>query len=215
MSTGNVTVYYTDITECDAAALLASFGNAMEPKRLTAIHRVKNTNVKKQMICAGALIVKVLEEWGYRASDIAYKEHGKPYLPASEDFFFNLSHSGNLIMLAVGNTELGADIQKDVSYRESLVNRITQKCERIGREEEYREHLNRVWAIKESFTKLTGEGIGLDFSTILYENPGDYLLVTCDGRRPAFCKPVCVHSDYEAFVCTYSDFIVTAKKTEL
>lgn len=211
MDKKEITVYYTDTKEADAERLLVVYRDDMEQKRITSIDKCSNINVRKQMICAGALVAKVLKEKGFCASDITYGEHGKPFLNR-EDVFFNLSHSGSILMLAWGDMEIGADVQKSVTFKQNLVNKITCEGERTGREDEYRNHLNRVWAVKESYTKLTGEGIGLDFSTIRYESVGDGLKITCEGRQPAFCRSIDLHTDYEAFVSAYCDFSVTAVK---
>lgn len=214
MNSKEITVYFADISTSDAEKLLETYGTNMEPRRRASIEKCTNTKVKKLMVGAGSLVSRVLSEYGYKGSDIAYKEHGKPYL-RDEKLFFNLSHSGNRLMLAVSAFEIGADIQKKVPYRENLVKRITKESERIGRTEEYEKHLNRVWAIKESYTKLTGEGLGLDFSLIDYSYNGDAISITCEGRSDAVCRMIFINEDYEACVSAYNDFSVTVVSMEL
>ena len=43
---------------------------------------------------------------------IANGPYGKPYLPDVTDFHFNLSHSGQYVVLAIGHLPLGVDVER-------------------------------------------------------------------------------------------------------
>lgn len=93
-----------------------------------------------------------------------YGERGKPYF---EDIplYFNLSHSGDYVLCAVSEREVGADIQRFQPVDAmKLAKRFfpEPECEALSRCEgtqERQELFFRLWARKEAYGKLTGEGV--------------------------------------------------------
>ena len=87
------------------------------------------------------------QEYGFREiPDFQKTSSGKPFFRGENMPFFNLSHSGNFVGCALHDREIGLDIQK-----------LTDFC--------------RIWAMKESAVKLTGEGITGNFREILTLHP--------------------------------------------
>lgn len=93
-----------------------------------------------------------------------YGEKGKPYL-REYPLFFNLSHSGEYVVCAVSDGEIGVDIQKCSSLN---VMRIAarffseEECralEACATEEEKRQSFFRLWVRKEAYGKFLGKGI--------------------------------------------------------
>lgn len=86
--------------------------------------------------------------------------NGKPYLADHSELFLNLSHSGDYVVLALSNHEVGVDIQKWRPVSDSLMKRILhiQEPYDIGEE-----GLFSIWTAKEAFVKCTGEGLHKDF----------------------------------------------------
>ncbi|MBQ6889067.1 MAG: 4'-phosphopantetheinyl transferase superfamily protein [Lachnospiraceae bacterium] len=94
-----------------------------------------------------------------------YGKNGKPSLVHYPSIHFNVSHSGDYVIAAFDRQPVGIDIQehrqlKDSTARHFLtaweLEQATMQAENGNREE----ILCRLWAIKESYVKLTGEGIG-------------------------------------------------------
>lgn len=93
-----------------------------------------------------------------------YGQDGKPYLEGEKKPFYSLSHSGNYVLCAIGDREVGADIQvyrDDKNYR--LAKRYFTGAE-AGRmeeaaKEEQKELFYRFWTAKEAYVKLTGKGL--------------------------------------------------------
>ena len=119
-------------------------------------------------------------------------EHGKPYLADHPELAFNLSHSADRLMIAVGwNCQLGVDIEK---YKKRInLSGLVDKC--FAEEEaaywnklpEIKKipEFYRFWTRKEAFVKTTGHGIalGLNYCVINPENPAEFL------RVPEKCGP--------------------------
>lgn len=93
-----------------------------------------------------------------------YGKKGKPYL-REYPFYFNLSHSGEYVVCAVSDQEIGADIQQCVSVNvQRLAGRFfsAEECRALAScetEEEMRQFFFRLWVRKEAYGKLIGEGI--------------------------------------------------------
>lgn len=87
-------------------------------------------------------------------------EHGKPYLPDDPQVHFNLSHSGNRVMCAVSAHACGCDVEQ-ISHKKKQIDMVI----RCLAESEQRlaavsaVHFYRIWTLKESILKLSGEGI--------------------------------------------------------
>lgn len=201
MNINSVDLFFANISNVKTEEVKSRYIDRIEKKRREAFERCSNVNRKKEIICAGAFLSLVLEKYGHASSEIQYGLHEKPYIEGS-DFFFNMSHSGNLLMLAVSAKPVGADVQKKVSYREPLAKRIFSFAEF---ESFPREDLGLVWAIKESFSKLTGEGIGIDFSDIQYTSEGDCYKIACKDVS-GICRCVYKTDNYTACVSATEDF---------
>lgn len=97
--------------------------------------------------------------------------YGKPFL-RGEDLVFNLSHSRQWAVLAVGiNCDLGVDVES-TSDRRSILDIAKHyfhadeiaTLTSITDEDEQKDYFFRLWTLKESFLKALGTGIstGLD-----------------------------------------------------
>ena len=203
-----VDVFFADTTKTDFEALLTEYKEQLEQDRIVRIERANNPGRKKELAAAGVLLHKVLKMYGRKSKDVLLTKEGKPYLK-DDELCFNISHSGSMVMLAVSEDQIGADIQKAVEYKASLYERITSDAEK--NQEELKD-LKRLWAAKEGYSKLTGKGISVDFSTItVIEKETDFCIY--DGNElKAYGKRVYEDENYAAIVCMEEPFDV--RKTE-
>lgn len=172
---------------------LSEAAECVDPVRRNKAQRLKGTGAKAACLGAGMLLQKMaldlidgrentdilfLEEDALRETlqermnqektgplsfSYEYGDLGKPQI-VNFPKKFNLSHSGDYVICAVGNGEVGADIQKWVSYKE-------RTAERFFAAEEWKllqeapvsqrtELFYRLWTRKEAYGKYTGQGIG-------------------------------------------------------
>lgn len=97
-------------------------------------------------------------------------ERGKPYLSSYPDIHFNISHSKNMAVCAIGKKALGIDVElvrpvRIPSFRRILTEGERQRIEECPKEERDREFF-RIWTLKESYAKALGLGLGLDFTSV-------------------------------------------------
>lgn len=139
-------------------------------------------------------------------------EHGKPFLPKHPELFFNLSHSGKYVVLALTTeAQLGIDVEKIRNRQrfEGLVNKcfVQQEIQywQALPEQDKSAEFYRFWTGKEAFVKAVGRGIGLGLNRVeiapnhpsrllripeQYGNPEQWTLVDLDiGKdlRAAVC----------------------------
>ena len=95
----------------------------------------------------------MLEHLGINATKIYTSASGKPFFNKS-NIYFNYSHSNNFIACAVSLNEVGIDIEEN----DRLVNKSTVKICGLNCTNPLEELIKR-----ESFCKMTGQGIALIF----------------------------------------------------
>jgi 4'-phosphopantetheinyl transferase len=115
--------------------------------------------------------------------------HGKPRLDPVSALRFNISHSGEVALVAVATeAEVGVDVEAVRARRDlpGLARRVLAEAEREaveaagpeGRERAFYRH----WVAKEAFVKATGRGVSsLRSFEVLLEAPGGARLVHVGG----------------------------------
>ena len=90
-----------------------------------------------------------------------FGSHGKPVLRGHPGLHFNLSHCGNAVLCALDRRPVGADIE--MIHRKNLEHLLPvfSETERASIEQAASPEIcfTRLWTRKESYLKLTGEGL--------------------------------------------------------
>ncbi len=183
--------------------------------------RFKRAEKKSLSVAAGYLLEKTLEElFGIPAGTAEYLvgEYGKPMLAQKPELRFNLSHSGNMVMLAVETDTnegacsfLGCDVER---IREIDFD-IAERFFTAGESDYVKKHLAqgtltgqkaffRLWTLKESFIKALGRGLSLPLSEFeIYFDDNDMPRVRQNAVQetisfkeffdlPGYCAAVCI-----------------------
>lgn len=129
--------------------------------RQKKIKRCRFEEDKLRSLLAGLLIRRVIGD-----KPMTYGEYGKPYA-ADGSLFFSVSHSGNMVAIAYGDTELGLDVEAlpDES-RLKIADRFFHPNEReyVVKSEDKQKAFTEIWTRMEAFLKCTGNGISSDLS---------------------------------------------------
>ena len=88
-------------------------------------------------------------------------EHGKPFLYGHDGFEFSLSHSGDMVVLAVSGRAVGADVETVKGRDWEMFGRFLSEAEMkmIGEAEDPEEKFFEVWTVREAFSKEEGQGL--------------------------------------------------------
>ncbi len=137
-------------------------------------------------LTAGLLAEEAKVREGFGGCHVLYGESGQPFLGSDNALhrgYLSLSHSGRYAACAACAAPVGIDLQKRTAVKKALLMRICAPGEcgdwKRAEEGEYAAESGsldaasegascffRVWTAKESYMKLTGEGIGLGFDTL-------------------------------------------------
>lgn len=169
--------------------------------------------LKDRVLSLGAelLLRKALRECGIEIPEIRYgfETNGKPFLKGVEGFNFNISHSEDIVMVAVSENETGCDIEKITETDLDIAKKFffREEYENIAAlpaSEERNELFFRYWTLKESFMKATGLGmrLPLDSFQILIGNDGKTgVRQSVDTKNYNFTEIDAVQG-YKCAVCT-------------
>ncbi len=133
------------------------FGNTHKQKLLKLVNekqvekalRFKNEKDQIRSLLSSYLINQLSKE------PLLFNEMGKPYYENGP--YFNVSHSGKYVMMAVSSSEIGIDIEENIPKDMSLLTKIFNEAEA----KMIKEHADfyYLWCAKESLIKCMGSSI--------------------------------------------------------
>ncbi|MGI6523868.1 MAG: 4'-phosphopantetheinyl transferase family protein [Bdellovibrionota bacterium] len=147
-------LYYTDIRDLSEDA---SYTSLISSARLQKMQRYRRPQDRLRSLAAALLLQHLF------GSDAAILENdfNKPYI--SGDLHFNLSHSGDFVILLCAKSEVGCDIEKHgIKDFDGIAAKILHPLEL----EYYNSHKSvetfyKFWTLKESYLKCIGTGFHL------------------------------------------------------
>ena len=180
----------------DAAALYG-----IPDWRKRHILKYRNAIDRKLSLGAWRLTEEALGKYGFSADNVITDANGKPLC---EGIYFNISHSGEYVLCAVSEKPVGCDIEKAENAPFEITDSVFLPSERkyIAEAQNDADKLRRffrLWTMKESYIKMTGEGLGEALPRIEI-NP-EKLTVTRDSAAVK-CKLFNAScGDYEMSIC--------------
>ena len=144
------------------------------PERREKALRQRESQKRKQSAGASLLLKWVLRQRGFESRALRYGDKGKPFV---EGICFSLSHSGDMVICAVGDKPVGCDIEQIGTPREKVAERFfapeeIEYLRSFPLADRAREFF-RLWTMKESYIKMTGEGLKLPLSSFYVDIGGD------------------------------------------
>ena len=172
-----IRLFAAEVTALEDERNFARALASVDERRREKVLRLRRAEDRRLSICAGLLLREGLRLCGApEGLRIAEGEHGKPYFPDAPQWHFSLSHSGRYALCAIGDAEVGCDIEKTGAANIELARRFFHPDEvRELESDPSPEAFCRMWTRKESFVKATGEGLARrmdSFSTIPDEVEG-------------------------------------------
>lgn len=166
----------------DPAAILSSLSGQRKEKML----HYQMDNERKMCAAVYLLLKKGLkQEYGITVNPVFdYTENGKPFLADFPHIHFNFSHCNKGVICAIDSHPVGVDIEEICPYEDDLVRYTMNDGEwhQIKESTDPHQEFLKIWTMKESYLKLTGEGLRDDMKTV-FPNKGKYTTVIDSGRR--------------------------------
>ena len=178
-----VHLYATDIRNLTDPKENPAKLDELSAERKCRIMKYLKAEDRKRSLGAGLLLNEILPRYGVSPAGIRTGEDGKP---EAEGIFFNLSHSDNIVICAIAEKEVGCDVEKIVKAPEGVAERFFHPSEAeyvkacMGEERDHR--FFRIWTMKESYIKMTGEGMRLSFDCFEFLLDSENTKVRRDGK---------------------------------
>lgn len=165
-------VYIDD--KIDAFDLQEALQTISEQRRQQAL-RFKHEQGQRLCVAAYLLLKRALrEQEGILENPIfAYGPHGKPSIVGHPELHFSLSHCKEAAVCVLSRHPIGIDVESIGRYRETVAHYAMSDAEvaRIEQAEHPDVEFVRLWTMKESLLKLTGEGINDHMKYVLKDIP--------------------------------------------
>jgi 4'-phosphopantetheinyl transferase len=145
--------------------------------------------------------------------DILYNKFGKPYLNLMDGFSYNLSHSGDWVVIAYGSSEVGVDIEKMQEGKEELADKLfTQEEKSFIYSVEGKERSKRftlIWTLKESYIKYLGTGLSTSLNSFSV-NAIEGVVTKQNGvcQRELRLKSYLFDIDYYLSICSVEEEVI-------
>lgn len=195
--------FLADISNIDL-----EYAQLLDKERRERVERYRLADDKRRCILAGLMTSHFIGN-----AEILKNEYGKPFL--SDGRFFNISHSGNYVLFALSDSEIGCDIEQfryvnaartgRTVFNEDEMNLLLADSDRLGA-------FFNLWTKKESLLKCVGEGFhrsakSVDVCSDIFEEKGkSYFMKTWNFAD--YTVSVCsVENDFPKLI----DFINTEK----
>ena len=165
-------IYIDDhIEQLDLPSALA----AVSDQRREHALRYRKEHDQRLSVAVYQLLQRALsEEYGIIELPLfTFEAQGKPVLVDHPDIHFSLSHCDEAVACVVSTSPVGIDVESLSRYDTELVERVMsdEEQQQITSSTDPQLTFIRLWTMKESLLKMTGEGIAADLRHVLTNTP--------------------------------------------
>jgi 4'-phosphopantetheinyl transferase len=168
----NVDIWRVNITS--NLSLLENFLTIIHPDEIARANRYFHVRDKNRFIISRGALRNILAKYlNIQPSGVEFEigPNKKPHIKnaAGNKLYYNMSHSGDWILLAVANSEIGADtefINDTYSYKDVLKDNFSADEINYINQGPSIDRFYQLWTRKEALTKATGKGLDEDLKLI-------------------------------------------------
>ena len=146
-------------------------------------------------------------------------EYGKPYLKNHPEIHFNISHTNDLAVCAIGNQNIGVDVEAIKDFSTSIFRKVLTKEEQAFYDavtsdknaDTKKEWFFRFWTLKEARIKHAGMGLSMSmtsfsftFATDHYDDETRAYPITCSDKDVYFSQQI-LEASYVLSVCSSTE----------
>lgn len=167
---------------CVSQTELAEWFDAMSDVRREEVLRLKVESKKASKIAADHLCRKAVSEFcGVSPDKIEFgkNEFGKPFA-VGLNIHFSVSHSGELVVCAVSEKEIGIDVEKIREIRPDAAKKFACESE-LEYIAENENGFFDIWTLKEAYFKCIGTGLGADIKDVSFMKKGKDFVCSKEG----------------------------------
>ena len=162
------------------------------------------SDIDKKLGLYADLLVRaaIHQDLNIENNDIVFgvDSYGKPLLENNRDYRFNISHTHNMIAVAISNNPVGVDVEKIRESDHRIEKRFFAEHELkyiYKSQDNTNERFFEIWTKKEAYIKYTGKGLSVPlysfdvtdkslsvhFYTVRY---GKYIINICHTQSQSF-----------------------------
>ncbi len=191
-------LFFYNISNASEAELSEWF-DSMSTKRKEAVKKLKIPQKQKLKIAADHICRKAISEFCSISPDeikFDISEYGKPYVKGLNTYF-SISHSGDFVVCAVSDKEIGIDIEKIREINPEVSKRFADENE-LDYINSHKNGLLEIWTLKEAYFKCIGTGLGTDIKNVSFEISESG--VSC-SEKSFECTFINIENGYICSVC--------------
>ena len=183
---------------------------------LTFVSPARQERIKKQkclqsayhLWISEALVRKQYKKKTGGICEFSFTRYGKPFVNEDPDFHFSCSHSGDFVVCALGEKEIGVDIEQkkpiDLMYYRPFFPEVTQLDE---------DTFYLLWTAKEAYVKAGGWGLHKPLADVVFQEIGTEWLVPIDQANQSVMGRCCrrvqrLIDGYELVLCGDKDDLI-------
>lgn len=178
--------------------------NYMDDARKAKIDRLRFKKDKILSLGAGMIIQFALFIEGHEGAEIATTPSGKPYVKDVDNLFINVSHSGTKVLCVSGEYPVGCDIEQIGEPSMAVAKRTFSRRELENTifmdDREFKDYYFKIWTAKESYLKMTGEGLTRPLNELSIHVPFANQSVEKGKERATFFDIDCGEG-YQGTIC--------------
>ncbi|OSX93232.1 4'-phosphopantetheinyl transferase family protein [Bacillus mycoides] len=147
-----------------------TFYKTADSAKTQEINAFRKNEDKQRSLLSNHLLIKLLNVYTQKKIKISKNEYGKKYLTNNE-VFFNISHSGNWVLLGISDHEIGVDIEKieplDYIGLSTFFSEPEQDYLKSLHIEYLKNEFYRIWTANESYVKFLGKGLSIQLNSFI------------------------------------------------
>ncbi|RCX13841.1 4'-phosphopantetheinyl transferase [Anaerobacterium chartisolvens] len=149
---------------------------------------------------------------GIKNSSIAFSanEYGKPELKGDRSLQFNISHSDNWVVCAIGDSPVGVDVEtvKPIDFK--LAERFFSQDEYYAlanqQQSDKLDYFYKLWTLKESYIKAEGKGLSISLSSFsMHINEEGITAYSGCERKGYFFDQYYLDKSHIFAICTFKN----------
>lgn len=126
------------------------------------------SDIDKKLRLYAELLMRVVihQDLNVENDDIEFEtnSYGKPYLINNQDYPFNLSHTNNMVAVAISNNPVGVDIEKIKEIEMGIAKRFFTEHE-LNYIEKFQDKIYEIWTKKEAYLKYIGKDLSVSLNS--------------------------------------------------